>query len=65
MMSPAISNGAGMDVQLPDIRKVGRLALAILFRLPPKARDSFLFRSSKICIPLQKRSFGCWAAPTQ
>jgi FkbM family methyltransferase len=54
MTNPAISNGAGMDVVLPDLRRTGRFALAILFRLPLNVRDSIIFGRSPICVRLQK-----------
>jgi len=54
MMSRVISNGAGMEIMSPDFRALGRLALAVLFRIPPRLREDILFGSSRICVPLQK-----------
>jgi len=61
MNSVMISNGAGMDIELPDLRKAGRVALRLLFKLPPTIRDSLIFGSSRLAVPLQKaivRSLG-------
>lgn len=49
-----ISNRAGMEIVAPDFRAPGRLALAVLFRIPPHLREVILFGSSRICVPLQK-----------
>jgi FkbM family methyltransferase len=43
-----------MEIMAPDFRAPGRLALAVLFRIPPRLREDILFGSSWICLPLQK-----------
>lgn len=54
MTSRVISNRAGMEITAPDFRTPGRLALAVLFRIPPDIREVILFGPSRICVPLQK-----------